>query len=390
MRREIALRLYFFFALFFAPVWGKYRNVTVVNTDPSIQYAGGNWSMCTIDDLPSYGGSRNCSNDVGTTATFKFTGVAIYYIEPLIANVTTVLTLDSGPPVLVNLTQTPGQNATWAVRWGASGLNNGPHTLVNYGPSNTITPSGKWGEVNALIYTVVEQDDNVAAIAGGAVAGAVALALMGICWFFGQDWLRHLAFVVFGWLLFRGRRFTFISDVPHETQITLFLTLTKGLPQLAGEDQVLSWKVLEIGPARRQEVVRLPSRGRTGDPGLVFCTLEAIEKGFKAKYTSSGAACDLIQKDNGYEWAPSDRRGISVANRAPDGDSFALAGVPQDFSDREFLANRITEEDGYEVSKLGPMTYWYVHEKGDRLKIKIGKSRKDIKRYKHQLELDGA
>ncbi|KAG2089654.1 hypothetical protein BD769DRAFT_434848 [Suillus cothurnatus] len=192
MMRYIILYLYFFLTLFFAPVWGKYRNITVVSTDPSIQYAGGNWSTCNTNIASSYDGTRNCSIAVGSTATFTFTGVAIYYIAPLIANVTTVLTLDSGSPVLVNLTETPGQNTNWAVRWGASGLSNGPHTLVDYGPSKTITPSGTAGEVNALIYTVVEQDVNVAAIAGGAVAGVVALALMGVCWFFGQDWLRHL------------------------------------------------------------------------------------------------------------------------------------------------------------------------------------------------------
>ncbi|KAG2346801.1 hypothetical protein BDR05DRAFT_750515 [Suillus weaverae] len=306
MMRNTVLHFFFFLAaLFFAPVRAKYRNVTIDNTDPSIQYAG-NWSQCYVDAGTSYGGTRNCSYQDGASATFTFTGVAIYYIMPQIPGASTVLALDSEPRVLVNLSQGP---TNWTVRWGESGLSNGPHTLVNYGPSNITTypngtliyPNGTYivGEVDAFIYTVVEPDHNIAAIVGGAVAGAVALALVGACYIFGPhlaDWLRYLAFAMFGWLLFKGRRLAFISDVPNETQIALFLTLTPGLPSSTSgdvEEKVLCWKVLQIGPGKRQEVVHLPSRGRTGDPGLVFCTLEAVENGFKASQISVGAAVRL-------------------------------------------------------------------------------------------------
>ncbi|KAG2127925.1 uncharacterized protein EDB93DRAFT_181398 [Suillus bovinus] len=191
--RNIVLHLFFFLGpLLFAPVLAKYRNVTVDNTDPSIQYVG-DWNQCSLNIGASYDGTRNCTGQQDATATFTFTGVAIYYISPLIGNRTTVLTLDSGPSVLVNLTQAQGQNPNWAIRWGASGLDNGPHTLVNYGSSNTT--SSAVGEVDAFIYTVVEQDHNLAAIVGGAVAGAAALASVGACCIFGQslaDWLRQL------------------------------------------------------------------------------------------------------------------------------------------------------------------------------------------------------
>ncbi|KAG2089653.1 hypothetical protein BD769DRAFT_434845 [Suillus cothurnatus] len=152
-----------------------------------------------------------------------------------------------------------------------------------------------------------------------------------------------------------------------------------------------------------------------------------MESGFRANEISFAAASDFIQSGDAYEWVRSHRPGISVANRAPHEDLFALAtlfddgsanpfwtftlpqdgsrefsgsiyvhafrttgvtpGSQHDFSDPEFLANRITERNGCEVSELGPMTYWYIHEHGNRLKVKIGKSRKDIKRYKHQLRM---
>ncbi|KAG1743138.1 hypothetical protein EDB19DRAFT_589849 [Suillus lakei] len=270
--RDIVLHLFFFLALLFcAPVRAKYRNVTVDNTDPSIYYVG-NWSQCTASKASSYGGTRNCTAQDGANATFTFSGVAIYYIAPLFSGVqlTTALALDSESRVLVNLTMAEGLTPEWAVRWGKSGLNNGQHTLVDYGPSSdTTNPSGTWGEVDAFIYTVVEQDHNIAAIVGGTVAGVVALLLAGVCYLFGQhlaDRLRDFAFGVFGWLLFKGRRFAFISDLPSETKITLFLTLTPGLTGSQagsrgdGKKMGLCWKVLNIGGGKRQEVVHLPSR----------------------------------------------------------------------------------------------------------------------------------
>jgi serine/threonine protein kinase len=214
-------------------------------------------------------------------------------------------------------------------------------------------------------------------------------------------------------LLFKGRRLTFISDVPNEIQITLFLTLTPDFPgrisQAYGEDQVLSWKVLHIGPGKRQEVVHIPSRRRTGDPGFVVCTLNDWGGSFEVNEISLGAA-----REGAYECVPSDRPGICVKNKAPHDVPFALAipsdkgsadpflistlprncsrqftgsmyihafrtigvtpGSQHDLSDREFLTDRITEENGCEVSRLGPTTYWYVYQSGDQLKVKIGKS----------------
>ncbi|KAG1721612.1 hypothetical protein EDB19DRAFT_1960874 [Suillus lakei] len=232
----------------------------------------------------------------------------------------------------------------------------------------------------------------------------------------------------------QSSRFPFISD-ESESKIALFLTLTPGLPGSQaqscgdGEDKVLCWKVLSIGKGKRHEIVRLPSGGRSGDPGFVFCTLNKMNTGFEANAISFGAASNFIHTGTAYEWAPSKRLGVSIENQAPHDVLFALAtpsdgganpfwtftlqpnvlrsftsdiyvhafrantdimpGSQCDLSDPELLANRITEEDGLRVSQLGPTTYWNIYQSGDRLKVEISKSLKGIKRFRHELPLDG-
>ncbi|KAG2353357.1 hypothetical protein BDR07DRAFT_719109 [Suillus spraguei] len=119
--RVVALRLFFLLTLFFTSVRAKYRNVTVDSTNPSIQFVG-NWNPAgaggcdsTVQAAAFYGGVHNCTNESGTSAIFTFTGVAIYYINALIAgNVTTVVSLDSGPRTLVNLSsEFPDTDVSW-------------------------------------------------------------------------------------------------------------------------------------------------------------------------------------------------------------------------------------------------------------------------------------
>jgi hypothetical protein len=65
-------------------------------------------------------------------------GVAIYFMSPLWPYlVNTAITLDSGPPILVDLVDHSRPNTVEGpetvqsqVVWGASGLNNTQHTLV--------------------------------------------------------------------------------------------------------------------------------------------------------------------------------------------------------------------------------------------------------------------
>ncbi|KAG2071643.1 hypothetical protein BDR04DRAFT_1098175 [Suillus decipiens] len=421
----IALRLFFLFTLFCTFVRAKYRNITVDSTDPSIQFFG-NWNPAGVGGCDGvaeaaafYGATHNCTTETDTSALFTFTGVAIYYINALIAgNVTTVVSRDFGPRILVDLSSPiPGIDVSWAVRWGETGLNNSVHTLTIYGPSNNATPSGTWGEVNALMYTVVEPDDNIGAIVGGVIAGLVILAATHHI--FGQkleDWFKYLGYLICGWLLFKGRRLSFISNVPYMTQITLLLTREPRVPSTNQPHSYLCWKVFDIGPAKCQEVVKLPSKSdKKDEPGLVFCTLNDTRNVFTANLISLGGASEYRHSGDSYEWFQHATGELSVVNNASHEEVFALAtpseegadpfwtftlpkngsrefageifvhafettgataGSRQGFS-TEFLTRRITKKEGYKVSELVPTTYWYVSQQNSgRLEIEIRNSRK--------------
>lgn len=75
-------------------------------------------------------------------------GVAVYYITPLWSGysppVSTLLSLDGGEPVWVDLSSTNGES--YAVRWGISGLENTTHTLATFIGTNAAGQTGTWGE----------------------------------------------------------------------------------------------------------------------------------------------------------------------------------------------------------------------------------------------------
>jgi len=81
-------------------------------------------------------------------------GVAVYYLMPLFQNyiVTTLLTLDNGPPVKVDLTRPRSAPITSAVRWSASGLKNQTHTVV---VSLSPDEQDSWGQVDGFMYVLV-------------------------------------------------------------------------------------------------------------------------------------------------------------------------------------------------------------------------------------------
>ncbi|KAJ6526806.1 hypothetical protein B0H19DRAFT_1275641 [Mycena capillaripes] len=130
-------------------------NVTVDDTSSLISYDG-EWepSSTHLSGL-DYGGSHTLSSDSGASATFIFTGVAVYYLSPRWPyDVSTRLSLDGGKPVLVNLTDPytspspPGgaESALSSVGWSATGLANTSHTL--------IATYGNFIIVDGFIYTV--------------------------------------------------------------------------------------------------------------------------------------------------------------------------------------------------------------------------------------------
>jgi hypothetical protein len=120
--------------LFFADVALGDLNVTVDSTNGTIVFSG-NWG-----ENPSpfaIGGSHAFSLDRNATASFNFTGIAIYYLAPLWPyTVNTLITLDSNQSFLVNLTGSLNgtigdpEDEPATVLWSLTGLTNTQHTVV--------------------------------------------------------------------------------------------------------------------------------------------------------------------------------------------------------------------------------------------------------------------
>ncbi|KAJ7708119.1 hypothetical protein B0H17DRAFT_971690 [Mycena rosella] len=130
-------------------------NVTIDDVSPMISYSGKWEPSATHMSGLDYGGSHTLSSDSEASATFIFTGVAVYYLSPRWPYaVSTRLSLDGGAPILVNLTDSnssptlPGgpESALSSVAWSATSLANKSHTLVA-----TI---GNFIIVDGFIYTV--------------------------------------------------------------------------------------------------------------------------------------------------------------------------------------------------------------------------------------------
>ncbi|KAK7052614.1 hypothetical protein R3P38DRAFT_2502027 [Favolaschia claudopus] len=132
------------------------RNVTVDDVgSPLISYQGKWEPSSTHPSGSDWGGSHSLSSDSQASATFIFTGVAVYHLSPRWPyDVHMRLTLDGGQSVLVNLTdpsvlpQPPGggESAPSSVAWSATGLENKSHTLV--------ATYGNFIIVDAFIYTI--------------------------------------------------------------------------------------------------------------------------------------------------------------------------------------------------------------------------------------------
>ncbi|KAF8967542.1 hypothetical protein BDZ97DRAFT_1755965 [Flammula alnicola] len=150
---HLAIRL--FILAWFHVVYAQ-RNVTFDDRDPSIVYApAGAWVQSQNDTL-DFGGGHMLTQNPNATATFKFTGVAIYFLSPKWPyEVNTAVSLDSGPLFLIDLVDhtspSTGQGPETvqsAVVWNATGLNDTQHTLVI-----SVGPGQSFGIVDGLIYT---------------------------------------------------------------------------------------------------------------------------------------------------------------------------------------------------------------------------------------------
>ncbi|KAJ7288854.1 hypothetical protein C8J57DRAFT_522551, partial [Mycena rebaudengoi] len=132
-------------------------NVTIDDSSSLITYAG-NWEppsthLSSLD----YGGSHTVTSAPGSSATLKFTGVAIYYLSPRWPYpVNTELTLDGGAGVVVNLTDPLASptsrgsaSATYSVLWSTTGLTDTEHNLVI-----SLAKNAQYAIVDGFIYTV--------------------------------------------------------------------------------------------------------------------------------------------------------------------------------------------------------------------------------------------
>ncbi|KAJ7087938.1 hypothetical protein B0H15DRAFT_908651, partial [Mycena belliarum] len=154
-------------------------NVTVDDVSPRIAYAG-NWEPSALHkSATDFGGSHTLSGDERGSATFLFTGVAVYYLSPRWPyDVNTRLSLDGEAPVLVNLTdpnsppEPPGgpDSAPSSVVWSATSLANKSHTLVA-----TI---GNLIIVDGFIYTVDNSSSTTSSAASSTSASASSSATL--------------------------------------------------------------------------------------------------------------------------------------------------------------------------------------------------------------------
>ena len=80
----------------------------------------------------------------------------MYYLAPLYSGyaggVSTLLSLDSGPAQLVNLTLVSSEPSYAAVRWSASGLANGTHTVINTLGRSAQGELAMWAVVDGFMY----------------------------------------------------------------------------------------------------------------------------------------------------------------------------------------------------------------------------------------------
>ncbi|KAH9483670.1 hypothetical protein JR316_0003140 [Psilocybe cubensis] len=161
---QLTLKLVLFLLISCSVLVGASHNVTVDDDDTSqiIYDPPDSWRETPFDPLNA-GGRHRVTSDPDATATFTFTGTAIYFYAPLWPfEVTTAVSLDGNPPVTINLmdpaTISPEEDAPETVQsqvvWSVDGLDNVEHTLVV-----SVALGDDHAVVDTLVYTVLDDDD---------------------------------------------------------------------------------------------------------------------------------------------------------------------------------------------------------------------------------------
>ncbi|KAK0199895.1 hypothetical protein DFS33DRAFT_1457080 [Desarmillaria ectypa] len=133
-------------------------NITVDDTSSMINYKGSWDGSGSHTSSLDYGGSHTLSSDSSASATFTFTGIAVYFLSPLWPYpVSVMITVDGGVETILNLTDpvasstdSGGSESSQSdVRWCMTGLSHSLHKAVV-----SMPPSGNWVVVDGFIYTV--------------------------------------------------------------------------------------------------------------------------------------------------------------------------------------------------------------------------------------------
>ncbi|KIY69786.1 hypothetical protein CYLTODRAFT_442426 [Cylindrobasidium torrendii FP15055 ss-10] len=165
--------------LFVGIVAAKVSNVTFDDTDSRITYSG-DWEEPHSTPGLDYGDSHRLSMDANASASFNFTGTAIYYLSTLWPyDVTTVITVDGESSTMdlrdhsVGATNGGEASVPYAVRWGRAGLADDTHTV-----RLSMAQDGLYLVVDGFIYTTGDDDDDDG-LSSGAVAGIVIGSILG-------------------------------------------------------------------------------------------------------------------------------------------------------------------------------------------------------------------
>ncbi|PBK71353.1 hypothetical protein ARMSODRAFT_1017257 [Armillaria solidipes] len=155
-------------------------NLTIDDTSSMINYKGTWDSSSSHTSSLDYGGSHTLSSQSSASATFTFTGVAVYFLSPLWPYwVNSTITIDGGDETTLNLTDPVAsttdsggsESSPYGVRWSQTGLSNSSHEVVV-----SMASSGQWVVVDGFIYTVDNGSETVTSSTVSSSASASATA----------------------------------------------------------------------------------------------------------------------------------------------------------------------------------------------------------------------
>ncbi|GLB34294.1 hypothetical protein LshimejAT787_0111780 [Lyophyllum shimeji] len=416
------------------------NNVTVQATDSRISYSG-DWAVvqngqCTLKR----------STATGSSASFAFRGVAIQIRGNWRVDVEYEVRVDG---VLSNVVRADRDGAQCgASLFYQSGLEDKEHT-VELALTST---NGANVQITSFLYSEPKPAPSRSRLSTGGIVGvavggtaAVGLAILA---FLNSKHVAHalegLFLLGLGWTT---RRLIFKAPKSlGATQISLFLTNRSVLEDVEKEDadKPVVWQVFNIGGATQEFMVDIPSLA-SGKVKLGFATLDENDSGVTVVQcrTAGRAPARLIDGDE-WEYEGIDdtevsaqkknlkeRPKLTARNSSGLGKRIALGtyhdhkasvqplllienfhedGVyeaPEELYLHAFRTNaysagqygrtifkdafgdRLTPDGGIQLSKLNPITSWYIKsDRNGKLKLVITRTgRKDRKTFKHECKI---